>query len=153
MLNNVLHRLTRKLRTIVFMSIIGVAISSAAQAQVYIADSVHGRRLLVPDSSGLAYDTPLNRSMFQGVQLSRLQRDSIDRLARHWKATNTARRTERSSHAEINTILTQLERERLSYRKLLTPAQQKRFDLNTRKLLAAWKRAPQISADAKKGDK
>lgn len=87
MLNNVLHRLTRKLRTIVFMSIIGVTISSAAQAQVYIADSVHGRRLLVPDSSGLAYDTPLNRSMFQGVQLSRSQRDSIDRLARHWKAT------------------------------------------------------------------
>lgn len=126
---------------------LGFVISTPAHAQVFVVDSGNVRRLLIPDSSGLAPDTPLNRAMFQGVRLTPAQRDSIDRLARYWRRTNTTRRTRESTPAQINGIVAQLERERLSYRAILTLVQQKRYDANTAQLFAAWLRDPKPVED------
>ncbi len=105
------------------------------------------------DGIGLPEDARVNAAMFQGVTLTSEQGRRIAELSAQFAIERESYLGPNIRRGHLDGAMRErlapfLERQRLSYRAVLTPAQHGNFDANVRRVMAAWDRQPAQSRAA-----
>jgi hypothetical protein len=138
-----------------------VVVTPSLAAQIGISHSIteprdgKGMRFPDPRSVGLPENARVNVAMFEGLMLTSDQARAVVAVTESFKKERESRGEPKSGRGwtpEMKALFAPIiERQRLAYRNILTAEQRPQFDVNTHRILVAWRSRSAASADASEG--